>query len=145
MISGYRHTGLVVRNLEKSRAFYENILGLQLWKQAVETGPFIEAVVGIPGVVLEWVKLITPDASLLELLQYHTCSDNGEYIAIQPANKLGCSHIAFSVKDIDALYKTFIEHGFYCNSGPQTSPDGTVKVLYCHDPDGIILEMVEEC
>ena len=56
MIRETRHTGLVVRNLERSLAFYE-ALGLRVWKRDKESGPFIETVVGIPGVRLEWVKL----------------------------------------------------------------------------------------
>ena len=145
MITGYRHTGLVVRDLEKSRSFYENLLGFQLWKQALESGPFIEKVVGIQGVILEWVKLKAPDGTLLELLYYQQPSafEEGEYI--QPSNKIGCSHIAFTVSDIENLYCSLVEKGFYCNSSPRLSPDGRVKVLYCHDPDGIIVELVEEC
>lgn len=145
MITGYRHTGLVVRDLEKSRSFYENLLGFQLWKQAVETGPFIEKVVGIPGVILEWMKLKAPGGALLELLYYHqpAAFEVGDFI--QPSNKVGCSHIAFTVSDIETLYASLMENGFHCNSSPQLSPDGRVKVLYCHDPDGIIVELVEEC
>ena len=84
MITGYRHTGLVVRNLECSRAFYENVLGFTVWKQAIESGQFIEQVVGIPEVVLEWVKLKAPDNSLLELLQYHSHPDQEDLLEIRP-------------------------------------------------------------
>jgi catechol 2,3-dioxygenase-like lactoylglutathione lyase family enzyme len=145
MISGYRHTGLVVWNLENSLAFYVKILGFRLWKRAVEQGRFIEQVVGIPGVVLEWVKLKAPDNSLLELLQYHSHPDHEAYFKLQPSNKPGSSHLAFTVKDIGEQYRILLERGIHCNSEPQTSPDGNVKVLYCHDPDGIIVELVEEC
>jgi catechol 2,3-dioxygenase-like lactoylglutathione lyase family enzyme len=144
MITGYRHIGLVVRDLKRSRDFYERILGFKLWKEAVETGAFIEAVVGIPGVVLEWVKLRAPDGSLLELLQYHTHPDEETPCQIRPANQIGCSHMAFTVKDIAGLHRLLTEQGFLCNSKPQTASDGAVEVMYCHDPDGIILELVEE-
>ncbi len=144
MIRGYRHTGLVVRDLRRSEAFYREVLGYTPWRRAEESGPFIEGVVGIPGVVLEWVKLKAPDGSLLELLQYHSHPDPQACPALQPANRLGCSHIALTVSDCDALYRTLRERGIHCNSEPLTAPDGTVKVLYCHDPDGIIVELVEE-
>lgn len=145
MITGYRHTGLVVRNLEKSLAFYEKAFGFTVWKRMVESGPFIETVVGIPGVVLEWVKLQSPDHALLELMQYHSGSVGDDGGAPRASNRLGCSHVAFTVQDIDNLYDSLIARRVHCNSPPRQSPDGMVKVLYCHDPDGIIIELVEEC
>jgi catechol 2,3-dioxygenase-like lactoylglutathione lyase family enzyme len=145
MIKGYRHTGVVVRNLRRSLAFYQDILGFTIWKQALETGTFIEQVVGIPGVVLEWVKLKAPDGSLLELLQYHSHPDIEDRPELPAANRLGCAHLAWTVQDLSSLYQTLLQHRIDCNSPPQTAPDGTVKALYCHDPDGTIIELVEEC
>ena len=49
MILNQRHTGLVVRDIERSIRFY-GALGLKVWRRETETGPFIDAVVGIPGV-----------------------------------------------------------------------------------------------
>ncbi len=143
MIVSTRHTGLVVRDLNKSLVFYEEILGLTIWKRDRESGIYIEQVVGIPGVVLEWAKLRAPDGSMVELLQYHSHPEKGE-IKNAAANTLGCSHIAFTVTDIEELYQVLCAKGYHCNSVPQQSPDGLVKILYCHDPDGIILELVEE-
>ena len=71
MILATRHTGLVVRDLDKSLVFYRDILGLSIFKRMKESGPYIEWVVGIPGVVLEWIKLKANDGSLVELIQYH--------------------------------------------------------------------------
>lgn len=144
MIKGYRHTGLVVRNLEQSLVFYRDLLGLVIWKQAVETGSFIEQVVGIPGVTLAWVKLKVADGSVLELLQYLSHPGQADCPDLQPANRLGCSHVALTVANLDQIYQKFNQRGVICKSPPQNSPDGAVKVLYCHDPDGIIVELVEE-
>jgi catechol 2,3-dioxygenase-like lactoylglutathione lyase family enzyme len=143
MILDTRHTGLVVRDINCSKLFYEQLLGLSVWKQEKEEGPFIEKVVGIPGVCLEWVKLKAADGSLIELIQYHSHPDS-QTLKNQASNRLGCSHIALTVDNLDQVYQQLREHGSHCKSAPQISPDGKVKVLYCHDPDGIILELVEE-
>ena len=142
-ICNIRHTGLVVRDLEQSLHFYQDILGLTVWKRALEKGNFIEKLVGIPDVSLEWVKLKTLDNSLIELLQYHSHPDQ-RAIENAPSNRLGCSHVALSVKNLDKLYERLKENKFHCNSKPLKSPDGKAKVMFCHDPDGIILELVEE-
>ena len=138
MILATRHTGLVVRNLERSLAFYCGMLGLEVWRQATEEGEYIDKVVGIPNVRLEWVKLRAPDGSVVELLQYHSHPVSTP-LENAPSNRLGCSHIAFTVADLNATYQTLVARGCSCNCAPQYSPDGLVKVVYCRDPDGIIL------
>jgi catechol 2,3-dioxygenase-like lactoylglutathione lyase family enzyme len=143
MILATRHTGLVVKDLDISLKFYRDLLGLKVWKRQVESGPFPDALVGISGVRLEWVKLEIPDGTLLELLQYHSHPPNNTIINT-PSNQHGCSHVAFKVDNLEKKYRLLCDNGYHCVSVPLVSPDGKVKVLYCHDPDGIILELVEE-
>jgi catechol 2,3-dioxygenase-like lactoylglutathione lyase family enzyme len=144
VVLGTRHTGLVVRDLERSLAFYRDLLGLEVWRRATEEGSYIENVVGISNVRLEWAKLKAPDGSVVELLQYHSHPDSAP-VENSPSNRLGCSHVAFTVGDLDFTFSKLQLMGVHCNNEPQVSADGAAKVLYCHDPDGIILELVEEC
>lgn len=142
MIRKIRHTCLVVRDLERSLAFYL-ALGLRVWRREVETGPFIDVVVGIPGVRLEWTKLQVPDGSLVELLQYHSHPDI-QPLADAPSNRLGCSHIAVTVDDIARTCSEIVRLGGTVVNPPAIAPSGLVRVAYCHDPDGILMEIVEE-
>lgn len=144
MIERTRHTGLVVENLDRALKFYRDILGLKVWRREFETdGSYIEKLVGIPGVKVEWAKLQVPDGTLVELLQYHSHPEKNPG-APYPSNRHGASHIAFTVENLEELHRRLVTYGIHCNSGPLTSPDGKVKVIYCHDYDGIILELVEE-
>jgi len=144
MILGTRHTGLVVRNLDKSLEFYHDLLGFKIVKRMTESGDYIDKIVGIPDAVIEWVKLELPDRSLVELLEYKSGLEDTETDPQYPSNKHGCSHIAFTVDNISGLNDLLTQNGYVCKHEPLNSPDGKVKVMYCHDPDGIILEMVEE-
>ena len=72
MIIKTRHTGLVVKNLDKSIRFYEE-LGLKVWKREFEKGEFLSQVVGINGAEIETAKLKIYDGSLLELLETFNC------------------------------------------------------------------------
>lgn len=143
MIRATRHVGLVVRDIEASLAFYRDMLGLQVYRRETEEGPYIDQVVGISNVVLEWAKLTVADGSTLELLQYHSHPSSAP-VENAASNRLGCSHIAFTVANLDDTYQKLTSNGFHCNSVPQVSPDGRARLVYCHDPDGIIMELVEE-
>jgi len=142
MILNKRHTGLVVRDLDRSISFYEG-LGLKVWRREEETGPFIDTVVGIPNLLIEWAKMKCPDGSIVELLQYRSHPDI-QTLADAPSNRLGCSHIAFTVDDIARTCNEIAKLGGTVVNPPAIAPDGLVRVAYCHDPDGILMEVVEE-
>ena len=143
MVLNTRHTGFVVLDLERFIEFYEGF-GFTLVSRMIEEGEYIDNLVGLNGVKLEWAKMSLPDGSLIELLQYHTHNELIEKIdRFQLPNRLGCSHIALTVINIEMAIE------YICNSGGgiknkyQTSPDGKVKVAYCYDMEGNILEIVE--
>ena len=141
MILGVRHTGIVVRDLERMRFFYKS-LGFVEENSNIETGNFIEQVTGIDGLTLEWAKLRSPDGCLIELLNYNDHSEVKE-IENSSSNKLGISHVAFTVDNIDIICSKILEAGGSLVNPPALSPDGKVRVAYCHDLEGVLLELVE--
>ena len=137
-----RHIGIIVRDLNASKAFYQDLLNLKVKSEMIEKGEYVENLVGIKNASIHWVKLEAKDGTIIELLEYqnnpHKEKDN--YLS----NRLGCSHIAISVNNIEHIYNTLKTYNCKCNSKPLLSPDRKVKVMYCHDIDGTILEIVEE-
>ena len=85
MIKSVRHTGVVVRDLEKAANFYR-ALGFIDSNQAIEEGKFIDQVTGLINTKLEWIKLKAPDGYLLELLQYHSHLESEE-VTMQRSGK----------------------------------------------------------
>lgn len=112
----------------------------------IEEGSFIDRLTGISHVRLEWAKLIIPKGGLIELLQYHSHPDPACSEASRPSmsNKLGSSHVALTVRDLSALYSELLSNGYSCKSEPLISENGKAKILYAHDPDGAILELIED-
>ena len=144
MISSIRHVGFVVTNLEESLKFYSGILELEIYRRYTENGPFIDSLTGMKGVSLEWVKLIIPNGGLIELLQYHSHPMSDQETSNFESNRLGCSHVALTVSNL-ALLQTRLTNAWYkCKSEPLNSPEGKAKILYCHDPDGAIIELIED-
>jgi len=64
MVLNTRHTGIVVTDVEKCLSFYSG-LGFHLVARMVEEGNYIDQLVGLEKVRLEWAKLKLPDNSLL--------------------------------------------------------------------------------
>ena len=146
MITAIRHVGIVVRDLDKSLDFYSGILGLKVYRRFVEEGTFIDQLTGLKNVKLEWVKLVIPKGGLIELLQYHSHPDPAQYaLAVpSPSNALGCSHVALTVSDLEQTYSRIRSAGYLAKSPPILTPNKAAKILYCHDPDGTILELIED-
>ena len=139
-----RHTGLVVSDLERSSWFYREIFGLETVCRERAEGEYIDTLTGIERARVEWIKLRTSDGYIIELLKYHAPALQASFQELSRANRPGCSHIALAVADVEGLYARLCDLGFHCKSAPLLSPDGRVKVMYAHDPDGIIIECVQE-
>lgn len=142
MIKNIRHTGLVIRDMDNAVDFYEG-LGFVLKIRNIEQGSYIEEIVGIDSVVLETAKFNSPCGGMLELLKYHSHTLH-EPVTKHLSNKLGCSHIAISVESIERAIEYIEKKGGSRINDPVIPPNTSVKVAYCHDPEGILLELVEE-
>ena len=140
-IQGTRHFGIVVHNLANSIRFYEE-LGLKIIKQMEESGKHIDTMLSLNDVNVTTVKMSSPNNdTLIELLHYKTpLPKNIE----RKINDFGPSHLAFTVKNLSENYKKLSEKGIKFFSEPQLSPDNSVLVVFCNDPDGIPIELVEQ-
>lgn len=136
-----RHIGIVVSDLNKALAFYQDLLGLKVVKRMEESGEYIDKITALEKVKVTTVKMAAEDNNLIELLYYH--SHPKTLIKSRPANALGVSHVAFGVEDIEAEYRRLKGKGILFNAPPQYSPDGYAKVTFCQDPDGNLIELVE--
>ena len=141
MIKSIRHTGIVVRNIEEAANFYR-ALGFIDSNKAIEEGEFIDQVTGLKNTKLEWIKLKAADGYLLELLQYHSHLETKEVIK-QRSNKLGCSHMAFGVNNINKTCEIIKKMGGSIVNPPVIDEYKKVKVAYCHDLEGVLMEIVE--
>jgi catechol 2,3-dioxygenase-like lactoylglutathione lyase family enzyme len=141
MIKDIRHTGIVVEDLAESLHFYQDVLGFKIFKQMDEQGPFIDAILGLQNVKVTTIKMSAPDGSLLELLYYKSHHKKKQESKI---HDVGISHIAFTVKDIDAVYEKLSIARINCYSEPKLSDDGKAKVFFCRAPEGTFIELVQE-
>jgi len=138
-----RHTGIVVSDLKKASHFYQTLFGLSLFSQQLETGSFISNLVTIKDVKIEWMKLLDSEGQMVELLQYHSHPNNFLAKGDSP-NRIGCNHLAFTVDNLDEFLKQYKTFGLDPFTQPLVPDNNKVKVFYCTDLDGTLLEVVEE-
>ena len=139
-----RHVGITVTDLSESINFYVHHLGFKMAVEMDEAGEHIDRFSGLNNIDVRTVKLRGDDNCMIELLYYrsHPCVAS-EYKK-RNITAIGCSHFALTVPDLDYLYGQLRAQGVDFMCAPQYSPDGKVKLTFCRDPDGTLIELVQE-
>ncbi len=140
MVVGYRHTGIIVENMEQSLVFYQDFLGLEVIQEFWDDSDYICRITCLEDATAHFVKLRANDGTVLELLEYPT---HRTQLQPQPIHNVGVLHIAFEVGDVDLAVSTLQDLGVRVLSNPEVSPEGIAKVCFCLDPNGIRIELVE--
>lgn len=140
------HVNIVVRDMERSIAFYGGLLGMEQTFEVMLEGEWIETVAGLANLRARCVFFSFPGQEMrLELLQYFSPQED-ESPAHRLPNVPGLRHLAFEVEDMDALCARLRAAGIRFISPPITVPfpvadKGTKRLCYFHDPDGTLLEV----
>jgi len=134
-----RHAGIVVKDVEESLRFYEKIMGLKIVSDRKEKGEFINIILGTTGYYVRTIKLSDKNGVVVELLKFPLGSTQ-----IKRIDTVGCSHVAFTVDNLEELYARCLREDVWFNSSPQKTPDEKCLVVFCKDPNGVFVELVEE-
>lgn len=138
------HVGIQVASLERSLAFYCDLLGFEAATTWVRDEPYIEKLVGYPGAVLNVAVLRLPGTDVfLEVLEYRNVERKP--VDTGTANP-GTAHLCFYVDDLNSVYQGLVGQGVGAVSGPvepTAGPHRGGRVVYMLDPDGIRVELVQ--
>lgn len=118
-IQAIHHVSLIVSKVEKSLAFYQTLLGLE-----VEERPELP----FPGA---WLKIGDQQLHLLEL-------PNPDPVSGRPQHGGRDRHLAMSVRDLNALADRLDQAGIAL-----TRSKSGRAALFFRDPDGNALELVQ--
>ena len=140
------HHGFTVSDIDRSVAFYQDVLGLELIRVSPRRNlPSYDHILGYQDVSLTVALLRHPaDEFLLELMQYE--NPEGKVRPLENAF-VGASHLAFDVEDVDAIYQRLTEAGHTAINTPvDIEREGVVvaRAAYALDPDGISIELFQE-
>jgi catechol 2,3-dioxygenase-like lactoylglutathione lyase family enzyme len=150
MIERIDHVNLVVHDMQGMIAFYTDVLGMQLTRQAVISGPWIESVTGLSPAEAEVAFLEAGTGSRIEMIHYRKPESIAESNELSPPNIPGFRHIAFRVHGIEQLVASIEAAGCKMFSPVQKVPaaqvdfgDRSKYLAYCRDPEGNLLELCE--
>lgn len=138
------HTGITVSNLERSLAFWRDVLGFELSHGAHQRGEMAEQITGVKGAELKLAVLKTPSGHKIELLEYLSPSDR-KNVHLGPSD-VGHVHVALVIDNLEAVLERIAASGWNAAGKPQTltkGPNSGKRVVYVRDPDGTTIEFME--
>ncbi|MBM3264962.1 MAG: VOC family protein [candidate division Zixibacteria bacterium] len=138
------HISVTVSDLERSLAFYRDMLGLKEVERHRLEGETISRMTGKKNVVMQVVRLAAPDTPgvLIDLQQY--VYPTGE-VSTAKLGDAAHAHFCFGVPDVRQAYQELLAKGVEFISDPVCFDLewGVVHVVFFKDPDGFILELVQ--
>jgi catechol 2,3-dioxygenase-like lactoylglutathione lyase family enzyme len=148
MFSSLHHFNLIVADKERTKAFYNGLLGLEIALETeIEDDEFSRGV-GLPGTkVLATFFKLPANSGLIETFQYLHPAGR----PIPPgakANDGGWQHLCFQVDDIEKTTRELAAKGIKFLSTPVTISRqhpffAGVRFCYFLGPDGEVLEILQ--
>jgi catechol 2,3-dioxygenase-like lactoylglutathione lyase family enzyme len=139
--------GWTVSDMERSIAFFSNVLTFEKVSDIEVAGEDFEHLEGVFGLRMRIVRMRLGSEEI-ELTEY--LAPEGRPIPVDSrSNDRWFQHIAIIVSDMDAAYRVLREnHVRHASSGPQRLPAwnpnaGGIEAFYFKDPDGRPLEVLE--
>ena len=140
------HVGIIVSDMEKSKAFYSRLLGVTAKTDTTISGPALWKQTQIDGAAMRIVFLEFDNGDAgLELIEF--VNKKGEQ-AISAQNTTGSLHLAFKVGDAKEVYAQMVQEGYEFIAEPQHM-DSAYDAMngytfaYLRGPDQELIELIE--
>jgi lactoylglutathione lyase len=123
MVKKFLHVRYRVADLEKSVAFYKDVLGLEEVRRSTSSR----------GSQLVFLK--APESEvLIELCKF----DESGPVVVGP----DLTHLAFSVEDMEAFAKHAAAKGYPLSDGPHATSNGSI-IAFIDAPEGYEIELIQ--
>ena len=149
--TGIAHIAICVNDLEKSLAFYRDILGMTVKRHTTQAmakrpGAGSSAMYATPHTsrTVAYVYFDTPGVSgpFLVLTSHPGDAVGGTPIKL---DQIGISHLSFTVPSVAQLTEELLAKGYKTAGPPDAFKDasGRIRTVFFCDPDGILVQFDE--
>lgn len=131
LLKGFEHAGIAVSDLDKTIAFYCDLLGMRLiLRKPSEQGgevAFLDAGNGQLELICPSPKVDTPAQQVQD-------------------TQAGIRHLTFAFENIDAVFEMLVAAGVVVLEPPRDAKNQDIlkRVAFVKDPDGIIIELAQK-
>ncbi|MGV0046853.1 VOC family protein [Mycobacterium colombiense] len=133
----FNHVGLCVTDRERSRRFYEGLLGFEFWWELDPPDGATSQLVGLPEPLGVHATYLVRDGFVLELMDYSKRQVHAG--AERVMDQIGLTHISFSVSDLPGVLGRVAEFG-----GAVVDSSVSAGAAMIRDPDGQLLELLPD-
>ena len=140
------HTGITISNLERSLAFWRDVLGFEPSHTAHQSGEMAREITGVIGAEIKLAVVKVPGGHKIELLEYLAPLERKRNVDLRPCD-VGSVHVALIVDDLEAILRAINASGWKAAGKPQTlqsGPNAGKRVVYVRDPDGTTIEFMRQ-
>lgn len=138
------HAGFTVADLDRSVAWYTELLGNGPLMRKRSADEYMGRMIGYPDCEIEYAYFKMPGTTtMLELIEY--TSPASAKVDTETSN-LGNGHICLLVDDLHAEFERLSPTVEFRSDGPVEITAGANKGgwgVYCRDPDGITIQMMQ--
>lgn len=144
-ITAYDHTSFTVADIDRTVAFWRDVMGLHLDDLSPRRQAWLGTVVGSPGATAR-IAHMTGHGCHMEFICYDADFE-GENV-FGPATRPGAGHVAFTTDDLEGMAAAIVAAGgrllgeiaFCAAEGHNTD----CLAVYAADPEGIILDLIQD-
>lgn len=140
-MSGHRtvfnHVGLCVSDRERSRRFYEGLLGFRFWWELELPDEGTEQLLQLPKPIGVRATYLLRDGLVLELIDYSQRDARAGPERVM--DEVGLTHLSLSVSDLSEVLS--LVDGF---GGSVVEETVTEQFAMIRDPDGQLIELVPD-
>ena len=145
MVKHFDHVTVVVRDVEKAKAFFA-LLGFEQDRSVVISGERVARYMGVPGIEADHVTLVLRGAAPgtprteVQLLHYRR-PDVLPDPTLERLDRVGFNHVCFAVDDLEKLLARLRAEGVTTRS--EVMDFQQRKLVFLVGPEGITVELAQ--
>jgi glyoxylase I family protein len=136
------HYSHCVSDIERSRAFYTDVLGFEVVGEFDFDDPATAKVMGVPGCKFKGI-FMKRDGMRIEIIGFSEPAPDRS-VRKRQANEIGHSHLSFYVKSLNESLDYLRSKGVTIEENTRTTLGMGIECCVVRDPDGFPIEIVEQ-